>query len=118
MNSESGPESFLPLPHLPLHILLGLAAGQPAHGWAIIKRIGEMTEGRTSPSSGSLYLAMVRLGESGLIEQVEAPAAETDARRRFYTLTSLGRRVLRAETERLSSLVDLARLHEALDGQD
>ena len=50
-------------------IALALATEAPLHGWAIIKRIKEMTEGRTAPSSGSLYLAMVRLEERGLLEQ-------------------------------------------------
>jgi DNA-binding PadR family transcriptional regulator len=101
------PEQLLPLPHLTYHVLLALAGGD-AHGWAVVKRIREMTGGATNPSSGSLYLAMVRLEERGLIEEVRAPAGETDERRRFYSLTNFGRRVLEAESTRLESLVDLA----------
>ena len=109
VSNHPEPETFLPLPHLPLHILLALATEAPLHGWAVIKRIKEMTEGRTAPSSGSLYLAMVRLEERGLLEQVDTPADESDQRRRYYRLSGLGRRVLEQESQRLAGLVDVAR---------
>lgn len=113
--APSDPSSFLPLPHLPFHVLLALAE-EDLHGWAIIKKIQEITEGRTKPSSGSLYLAMVRLRERGLIEELaeRPPAREDDERRRYYRLTSLGRRVLEAESSRLAGLVDLARQWDVL----
>lgn len=104
---EDDVAGYLPLPDLPLHVLLVLAEGD-RHGWGVVKRIEEITEGRQSPSSGSLYLAMTRLEERGLIRDAPAPD-DTDARRRYYRLTPLGRRVLEAETSRLAELVDLAR---------
>lgn len=107
--------AFMPLPHLSYHVLLALAA-EPLHGWAIIKRIREMAGTRAAPSSGSLYLAMVRLEDRGLLEEAEAPAdASDDERRRYYRLTALGRAVLRAETARLAALVELARREHVLD---
>jgi DNA-binding PadR family transcriptional regulator len=106
-------QALLPLPHLNYHVLLALAGGD-AHGWAIIKRIGEMTGGATNPSSGSLYLAMVRMEERGLIEAIAAPAGTTDERRRYYKLAPFGRSVLEAESLRLASLVDLAQQWGAL----
>lgn len=108
MSEQKNPQSFLPLPHLPLHILLALAEGDAAHGWAVIKRISEMTEGSTDPSTGSLYLAMVRLEERGLLTEVDAPSDDVDARRKYYRITRLGRSVLAAETRRLAGLVKLA----------
>lgn len=102
-------DEFLPLPQLPYYILLALGEGGSLHGWAIIKRIGEISSGRTKPSSGSLYLAMGRLRERGLIDEAPTPVDETDARRRYHKLTPLGQRVLSAETERLAGLVQLAR---------
>lgn len=113
MASPPKPADFLPLPHLPLHILLALA-GETMHGWAVIKRIDEMTEGVTCPSTGSLYLAMGRLVERGLIEEVDPPSDDVDARRKYYRLTALGRRVLGAESERLAGLVDIARASDVL----
>ena len=107
------PDDFLPLPHLPLHILLALA-GDTMHGWAVIKRIEEMTSGATCPSSGSLYLAMGRLEERGLLEEVASPVEDADARRRYYRLTPLGRRVLEAESQRLAGLVEIARAADVL----
>lgn len=102
------PEVFLPLPHLPFHILIALTE-RPRHGWGVVQEIGRITQGRDEPSSGSLYLAMSRLTERGLIEDTPRPEDDTDGRRRYFRLTPLGRRVLAAETERLSGLVELSR---------
>jgi len=110
------PEDFLPLPHLPLHVLLALSAEDVMHGWAIIKRIEVMTDGRTCPSTGSLYLAMGRLAERGLLEEIAAPDEETDSRRKYYRITPLGRRVIEAESRRLAALVDVARASRLLSG--
>jgi DNA-binding PadR family transcriptional regulator len=101
-------DALLPLPYLSHLVLLALAEGK-AHGWEIIKRIRELTAGETNPSSGSLYLAIVRLEARGLLDETAAPAATTDARRRYYRLTPFGRRVLAAETTRLERLVARAR---------
>lgn len=107
--------AFLPLPHLSYHVLLALAA-EPLHGWAIIKRIREMAGAHAAPSTGSLYLAMVRLEGRGLLEEADAPAgAREDGRRRTYRMTALGRAVLRAETGRLAALVEVARRERVLD---
>jgi DNA-binding PadR family transcriptional regulator len=110
MTTNIDPRDLLPLPHLSVLVLLGLAEGD-AHGWAVIKRIRDLTDGETNPSSGSLYLAMVRLGERGLIDEVDAPSDEEDARRRYYHLTDFGRRVLEAECGRLASLLQHASRH-------
>ena len=107
------PQAFLPLPSLSYYVLLALGEGD-AHGWVVIRRIRELTDGTANPSSGSLYLAMVRLEDDGLIAQTAAPADETDARRRYYRLTPLGRDVARAESRRLSRLVRRARALDLL----
>ena len=108
----------LSLPHLSTLVLLALAEGD-AHGWEIIRRIRKLTQGETSPSSGSLYLAMLRLEQSGLIEEVEPPVAreDDDARRRYYRMTPHGRRVLEAESRRLERLVEQARRWNVLDAK-
>ncbi len=108
------PESLLPLPHLPLLILLALAEGA-RHGSGVIDRIAQIGGAGVAPSSGSLYLAMGRLVERGLILDVPGPT-DADTRRRHFDLTSLGRRVLAAETERLAALVALSR-STAADGE-
>ncbi len=115
MTTEPEPSSFLPLPHLAFHVLLALAQGE-LHGWAIIRRIREITEGVTNPSSGSLYLSIGKLEDRGLLE--EAPTrpekGKDDPRRRYYVLTPLGRRVVEAEAGRLAGLVELARFADVL----
>ena len=106
------PSRFLPLPSLSYYVLLALGEGA-AHGWAVIKRIQEITDGGANPSSGSLYLAMVRLEDDGLIAESATPGGE-DGRRKYYRLTALGREVARAESQRLSKLVRRARALDLL----
>jgi DNA-binding PadR family transcriptional regulator len=102
------------MPPLSFYILLALHDG-PAHGWGIIKRIRELTEGESDPSTGSLYLAMLRLEEQGWLEESPRPAGEAeDPRRRYYRLTALGRRTARAEATRLDRLLTYARARRVL----
>lgn len=107
------PQRFLPLPALSYYVLLALGEGA-AHGWAVIKRIRDLTEGTANPSSGSLYLAMVRLEDEGLIAESPTPAGD-DERRRYHRLTPLGRDVARAESRRLEQLVRRARALDLLE---
>lgn len=102
------PADFLPLGDLAFLILLALGDG-PAHGYAIGKEIEERSGGRLDPTTGALYQALKRLAEAGLIAPASAPAGETDARRKFFQLTSLGKRVAAAEAARLAELVTVAR---------
>ncbi len=108
-HADLDPKTFLPLPDLALHVLIALAEGD-LHGWGIIKRIGELTRGRTRPSSGSLYLSMARLEKRRLVaDALSRPDDSEDTRRRYYTLTPLGRRVLEVEAARLSGLMEHAK---------
>jgi len=84
--------------------LLALSDGN-RHGWAIVQRIEELTDGTWSPSAGSLYLSMAGLEKKGLIVDVPAPMSDTDPRRRYYGWSPLGRRVLDLELARLPSIV-------------
>ena len=104
------PESFLPLkPHW-FHVLLSLA-DQEQHGYGIMQEVLERTGGKVRLWPATLYGTLKRLIDEELIEESdERPAAEfDDARRRYYKLTSLGRRVLAAESERLEDLVRVIR---------
>ncbi len=106
MSEQPRPESFLPLkPHW-FHILLSLA-DQEQHGYGIMQEVLERTDGKVRLWPATLYGTLKRLIDAGLIEESdERPAAELDdARRRYYRLTRLGRRVLTAESERLRELV-------------
>ncbi len=101
----------LPLSETTFYILLALAPA-PKHGYAIMKEVSALSDGRIALSTGTLYGALKRLLEAGWIEPVRERGVRQSARpRRAYALTDLGRRVLNGEIERLQSLVKAARRH-------
>jgi len=83
-------------------ILFALSAGA-SHGYAIIKEIETITGGEMRPNTGSMYLALHRLLDDGLIEESTGPGE--DARRRYYRLTETGRNAAKAEAKRLAQLL-------------
>ena len=101
------PETFLPLKPIELLILTMLSAGD-RHGYGIRQDILDHTNGQVAIEAGNLYRHMRGLEDSGLVGAAPAPAAETDERRIYYRLSPLGKRVLRAEMQRLRSLVRMA----------
>lgn len=100
-------EGHLPLTHVVYHVLLSLSAA-PRHGYGIIKDVEARTGGRLVLEAGTLYAAIKRLRDDGLIVERPGPK-DTDARRRYYGLTDLGSAVLTAESLRLEELVEMAR---------
>jgi DNA-binding PadR family transcriptional regulator len=112
---EKPVESFLPLTPAVFHILLTLADGE-AHGYAMMQEVTRRSGGTVRLGPGTLYGAISRLLEDGIIEESEArPDPDMDdTRRRYYRLTKLGGLVLAAETERLSDLVKAARSTKAV----
>jgi DNA-binding PadR family transcriptional regulator len=110
MTNQNDPQSHLPLQEATFFILLSLAP-DPKHGYAIMKDVEDLSEGRVTLSTGTLYGALKRLLEQGWIERVEDPAPdETQRVRKHYTLTRLGWRILDAEAARLQALVVATRL--------
>jgi DNA-binding PadR family transcriptional regulator len=93
----------LPLTPLSFQVLVALAR-QPRHGYGIIKAIEATTGEPMRSSTGTLYLAIERLEQEGLI--AEKPSSHS--RRRYYGLTSLGRAVAAAEARRLATLLGVA----------
>ena len=53
--------------------LLGLLADQPLHGYELKKRLGDLVDGRSSVSFGSLYPALSRLSREGLVHDADTP---------------------------------------------
>lgn len=104
------PESLLPLPNATFHILLALT-DEDRHGYGIIGDIETRTGGKLRLSPGTLYRSIQRMVEQDLIvETDERPAPDfDDERRRYYRITAFGRKVAKAETARMLSLVDHAR---------
>lgn len=103
-------EHFLPLTPAVFHILVVLADGE-AHGYAMMQEVTRRSGGVVRLGPGTLYGAISRLLEDGLIEEsAERPDPEADdSRRRYYRLTKFGSKVLAADTERLAELVKVAR---------
>jgi DNA-binding PadR family transcriptional regulator len=108
--STPDPRSLLPLTTPVFHMLLALADGE-RHGYAIMREVQERSGGAVRLGPGTLYGAIKRMLEQGVVaETSERPdPTEDDERRRYYRLTPLGHRVLSAEADRLEELVRAAR---------
>ena len=103
-------DANLPVRRVEFHILLSLAAGE-RHGYGIIQDIE--ARGETAvPDVGTMYRALARMAEAGLIEpSARRPASDAgDERRNYYRITDAGLRVARAEAQRLGALMRAARL--------
>jgi DNA-binding PadR family transcriptional regulator len=103
-------QSFLPLPTAVFHILVALA-DRDRHGYSIMQDVSVRTEGKVRLSAGTLYSAIRRMLEQGLIEELrDSPdPASDDERRRYYRLTRFGRTVAVAEARRVSDMLNQAR---------
>jgi DNA-binding PadR family transcriptional regulator len=91
------------------HILLALAP-RDRHGYAIRRAIEEQADGAVRLGPGTLYAAIRRLEDEGLVEESPwRPDADLDdSRRRYYRLSKAGRQALTAETERMQATVKFA----------
>src|SRR5215469_13901962 len=109
--------SLLPLTPPVFHILIALADDE-RHGYAIMQDVAQQTNNALQLGPGTLYGCIKRMLAAGLIEESdERPDPEMDdERRRYYRMTSLGRRVVRAEAERLAGAVTAARSRRLLAG--
>jgi DNA-binding PadR family transcriptional regulator len=119
MGKTPDPDAFLPLkPHW-FHVLLSLA-NQEQHGYGIMQEVLERTGGKVRLWPATLYGTLKRLMDEELIaESDRRPAPDLDdARRRYYRLTRLGRRVLNAECRRLEDLVGVIRAKRGLQPMD
>ncbi len=94
-----------PLPAASLHIVLALLDGE-LHGYALMQRVGELSDGAVRMGPGTLYGTLNRLLDDGLITETTDRIARDDGeRRRYYELTPSGRAVALEELSRLSTLV-------------
>src|ERR1700758_5001413 len=106
-----------PLPSAAFQILLSLA-GEDLHGYGIMRQVAEQTEGRMRLGPGTLYSSIQSLLEATLIEEVDQreDAKLGNERRRYYRMTSAGRKLARSEAERLADLLRVARAKKILRG--
>ena len=110
MDRERSIERFLPLRPVEFHVLLSLAAGE-RHGYGIIQDAEARGEADV-PDVGTLYRALRRMQDQGLIGEGEPRTAADagDERRHYYRITPLGLRVARAEAVRMEALMRAARM--------
>ena len=90
-------------------ILLSLVDGGDLHGYAIIQDVLARTDGDVRLTASTLYAAIKRLLDAGLIHEVEAPEETGGAPRRCYRITRAGRQLAQREAERLARTVAMAR---------
>ncbi len=110
MPYKPAPEDFLPLHKDTFHILVAVA-DHDRHGYSIMQDIAARTGGRLRLRPSSLYSAIHRMLDDGLIEELAERPAEgsDDERRRYYRITALGRKIAIAEARRLERLLADAR---------
>lgn len=111
--TEADTNAGLPLTPVAFEILLALLDGE-RHGYAILKAVEERSAGTVRLHAGTLYRALARLVEGGLIRETEGPVEDEDERRRYYGITPQGRRAAEAEARRLESQLGSARAHGLL----
>jgi DNA-binding PadR family transcriptional regulator len=85
----------------PTFLILTALAAQPLHGYGLITEVGRLSDGRLTLRPGTLYGALDRLGDDGLVEADHEEVVDGRLRR-YYRLTDHGAEVLTAEAERLS----------------
>jgi DNA-binding PadR family transcriptional regulator len=115
--------NLLPLREPTFFILLSLAQAEK-HGYAIMKDVEMLSEGKIKLSTGTLYEALARLLDQELIHRLDEDEAEAESDleekhpgkpRKAYRLSSQGRRLLEAETHRMQDLVSKARRRLGLE---
>jgi DNA-binding PadR family transcriptional regulator len=110
-------QSLLPLTPPVFHILLALAE-EERHGYGIMQDVAWQTNDALQLGPGTLYGCLKRMLTAGLVEESDErpdPAMD-DERRRYYRMTALGRRVVRAEAERLAGAVTAAKARRLFAG--
>lgn len=89
---------YLPLTEATYYIMLSLA--EELHGYAIMRKVKEISNGSVNLGPGTLYGALAQLEKEGLISRVKQ-----EKRRKLYLLTIKGRLVLNDQIQRLEIMV-------------
>jgi len=112
-------QKLVPLPAAAFQILMSLA-DDDLHGYEIMRRVQEQTDGRTRMGPGTLYSSIQALLDAGFIAEVASVRSSedpNDERRRYYRLTAAGRKAAREEAERLADVLRVARAKKLLRGE-
>lgn len=105
-----------PLTGTVFYILLALA-DYDRYGLDIVREVARRTGGEVRLGPGTLYNAVAKMLDEGLIEEVDAPTEDADPRRRYYRVTPAGRELAAAEAARLDRLVRAARAKQVLPAE-
>ena len=99
-------DHHLPVKPVAFQVLLSLAEGE-RHGYGITQDVAGRTAARIQLEPGNLYRTLRAMLDDGLIEESEKrPAPDLDdERRRYYSITPLGRKVAAAEIARLEAVI-------------
>ena len=105
------------MPMAAFQILIALA-DEDLHGYGIMRKVREQSDGKVRLGPGTLYGSIQKLLESKLIEEIderEDPELGSD-RRRYYRLTGLGRKEARVAADFLAGLLRVARSQKIMRG--
>ena len=102
MSLEKARKRYIPMSETMFYILLSLK--QERHGYAIMQRVKELTQGRIILGAGTVYSSLGKLESDGLIEGVRE-----EGRRKIYTITPIGREILHEEVVRITELYNNAK---------
>jgi PadR family transcriptional regulator PadR len=92
----------------PTYYILASLIGEPRHGWAIISEALQLSGGRVRLTAGTLYGALDRLQDEGMVEQDHEEIVNGRCRR-YYRLTSLGEGALKEEAAHLAASAEVVR---------
>lgn len=111
-------QKLSPLPAAAFQILMSLVDAD-LHGYEIMRRVEEQTEGRTRVGPGTLYSSIQALLDAGFIVEVASPDDEdlSGERRRYYRLAAPGRKAAREEANRMADVLRVARVKKILRGE-
>ena len=116
MSRSSHPSAQLPL-SVPVFQILVSLADRDLHGYAVIQDVASRTEGEVRLTASTLYAAMKRMLDAGMVEEVSEPRRAPDgedARRRYYRMTPYGREIAQLEAARLERAAGMARAKRLL----
>ncbi|EKN69798.1 PadR family transcriptional regulator [Neobacillus bataviensis LMG 21833] len=92
-------DKHIPLTETVYYILLSLL--EPAHGYLILQKIEELSDGQVRMAAGTLYGAIENLLKLKFIQPVESK----DGRRKIYLITDMGKEILLLDTERMKHMI-------------
>jgi DNA-binding PadR family transcriptional regulator len=93
----------LPLTETVYYVLLALL--KPAHGYLIMQKVEELSDGQVRMAAGTLYGALEALLRQNFIKPVQTD----DSRRKVYVITDEGKRILRLDCQRMSHMIRITR---------